>query len=254
MKKTARRLVVGNWKMNPQGISMARRLVTEIKGGMKRAGNVEVVLAPPFVYLGEAKAVQSGSKLFSIGAQDVHWEKLGAKTGEISIPMLKNFGVTHVILGHSERRALGENDEDVNRKALATIKAGLTAVVCVGEQKRDSGAEYFSFVENQVRKACAGISKAKLEGLVVAYEPIWAIGTGNNATPEDAHEMKLFIQKILADLHGRNFGSKVRILYGGSVNARNAKELVENGTIDGFLVGGASLKADEFLAIIKAAA
>lgn len=252
MKKAIRPLVVGNWKMNPQSVTMARRLVTEIKKGISRISDVDIVVAPPSLYLETVHKVRNGSKRFSLGVQNVHWKKLGAQTGEISVPMLKSFRVSYAILGHSERRAMGEEDKDINQKTHSVVKAGMTAVVCVGEKKRDSHAQYLNFVENQVREACGGISRAKLNKLVIAYEPIWAIGTGDTATPHDAHEMKLFIQKVLSDIYGRNYVRSIRILYGGSVSAKNAESLIQDGTVDGFLVGGASLRPSEFIEIVKA--
>jgi triosephosphate isomerase len=167
--------------------------------------------------------------------------------------MLKDLGVTYVIIGHSERREMGETDEQVNKKLHSVLKEGLTPVVCIGEKKRDQWGRYLGQVESQIRKACAGISKAKLEQLVIAYEPIWAIGTGDTATSADVHEMKIFIQKVLTDIFGRGPAHKVRILYGGSVNAKNAAELMQEGMADGFLVGGASLRAEEFVGVIKEA-
>lgn len=251
MKKSFLPLVIGNWKMNPQSENLATRLSKEVKKLTARIEDVEIVLAPPYPYLGAVSQVQSGSKAFSLGAQNAHWEKLGAHTGEVSLPMLQSFGVTHVILGHSERRAAGETDAEVNKKIHATIKEGLKAVVCVGEIKRDHGGHYLGRIEEQIRAACAGLSKTKLDQLIIAYEPIWAIGTGDNATPEDVHEMKLFIEKVLSELYGRNAAQKVCILYGGSVNAKNAQMLMEHGMVNGFLVGGASLHAKEFVDIIK---
>jgi triosephosphate isomerase len=252
MKKDIPPLVIGNWKMNPLSISLSTKLGTELKKSLVSIKDVEVVVAPPFVYLGAVHKVRNGSRVFRMGAQNVFHEKLGAYTGEISLPMLQEFGVTHVILGHSERRAHGETDAQVNTKLTATIKAGLVGVVCVGEMTRDHGAHYLTHIEMQIRSACAKISKGKLDQVVIAYEPIWAIGTGNTATADDVHEMRLFIEKVLSDMYGRNLAQKVRILYGGSVNAKNAQELFVNGTVDGFLVGGASLHADEFTQIVKA--
>jgi triosephosphate isomerase len=251
MKKGIPPLVIGNWKMNPQSSSLASRLAKELKKSLARVEGVTVVVAPPHVYLGDVDQVKNGSKAFALGAQNVHHEKLGAHTGEISLLMLKSFEVTHVILGHSERRREGETDEAVNQKLTATIKAGLTGVVCVGEGKRDGSGHYLSHVEMQVRKALANVSKAKLGQVVVAYEPIWAIGTGVNATGTDVHEMRLFIEKVISDIYGRNEAQRVQILYGGSVNGKNSKELFTLGTVDGFLVGGASLHADEFTQIVK---
>lgn len=251
MKTPHQPLVIGNWKMNPQTVDMAVRLTKEIKKKITRLVGVDIVVAPPSVYLGQVKSILNGKGQCVLGAQNTHAEQLGAHTGEVSLPMLKSLGVTYVILGHSERRKAGETDAEVHAKIQSTIKAGLTAVVCVGEEKRDHSGHYLNHVEHQVKSACAGLSKAKLEQLVIAYEPIWAIGTGNTATGDDAHEMKLFIQKTLTELYGRNFAQKVRIIYGGSVNEKNAKELMEQGMVDGFLVGGASLHASEFAQIIK---
>lgn len=252
MKKGILPLVIGNWKMNPQSPSLAVRLGKELKKKLARTAGVEIVVAPPHVYLAGLDAVRNGSKTFSLGAQNVHHEKLGAHTGEVSLSMLKGLGVTHVILGHSERRAEGETDDEVNAKLVATVKEGLIGIVCVGERKRDPGGHYLSFIENQIRKVLANIGKGKLAHIVIAYEPVWAIGTGVNATPEDVHEMRLFIEKAVSDIYGRNDAQRVRILYGGSVNGKNARELFTLGTVDGFLVGGASLHAEEFTQIVKA--
>lgn len=244
-------LVIGNWKMNPQSQSLAEKLAKEMKKLFAKSVGVDVVIAPPHVYLETIHRVQNGSSSFMMGAQNVHHEKLGAHTGETSLLMLQSYGVSHVILGHSERRAEGETDESVNLKLLAVIKAGLTGVVCVGESKRDHSGHYLTHIETQIRSAFMKVSKAKLSNVVVAYEPIWAIGTGMTATPEDVHEMKLFIEKVISDLYGRNLAQKVRIIYGGSVNGKNARELYVGGLVDGFLVGGASLHPEEFLQIIK---
>lgn len=249
MKKLLTPLVVANWKMNPQSASLANRIATDVRKGVLRTTGVEVVIAPPAIFI--AELAKGNGKTVMLGAQNVHFENLGARTGETSLLMVKSYGIGHVIIGHSERRAMGETNEEVNKKVLATLKAGLIPIVCVGEEKRDHGALYYGFIEKQVRAALAGVSKAKLSQIVIAYEPIWAIGTGNTATPGDAHEMKLFIQKVLTDMYGRNYAMKVRILYGGSVHAKNAEELMVEGVVDGFLVGGASLKADEFTQIVK---
>lgn len=252
MKKTFLPLVVGNWKMNPLTAEMATRLAGEIKKTVARTEGVEVVIAPPTLYLLLVRALRNGKKPFALGAQNAHYEKLGAHTGEVSLPMLASVDVSHVILGHSERRADGETDAAVNTKLHAAIKANMTAIVCVGERVRDHAAHYLGDIEKQIRTALAGVSKSKLDQVVIAYEPVWAIGTGNNATPEDVHEMKIFIEKALTDMYGRTIAQRVRILYGGSVNAKNAELLIRQGQVDGFLVGGASLHADEFKSIIKA--
>lgn len=240
--------------MNPDSIGQAKKLFLEIRKGLSRyKHSVEVVVAPPFVYLSELERL-SPSKRILLAAQDVFFEKSGAYTGEISLPMLKSVGVTHAIIGHSERRALGETDEDIYHDTVASIKSSVMTIVCVGENKRDSHGEYFNFVEHQITAAVADIPKSKLASLAIAYEPIWAIGTGKTATPEDVQEMRLFIQKVLTDMFGRTAAAKIRILYGGSVKAANAEELLTQGEVDGFLVGGASLKPKEFISIIKTTA
>ena len=252
MKKRMAPLVIGNWKMNPQSLSLSVKLATAIEKKLKKAINdVEVVLAPPFVYLCDITKVRGRKKTFSLGAQTVHHAKLGAFTGEISLPMLLDMGVTHVVVGHSERREKGATDEQINQKLLAITKAGIIGVVCVGEKERDAAGHYLNDIEQQIRKAFSHIPRTKLEQVVIAYEPIWAIGTGENATAHDIHEMKLFIEKTLTDIYGRNFAQRVRIIYGGSVNKRNAHELHHEGMMNGFLVGNASLNADEFVEIIK---
>ncbi len=245
-------IVVGNWKMNPQTDVMAKRLATEIKKSLGRHDGVEVIIAPPSVFLPIVHSVKAGGKSYGIGAQNVHSERLGAFTGEVSIPMLQSFDAQYVIIGHSERRKSGEAEDEIQKKLAAVIKAGLHAILCIGEVSRDHAAQYFGDIERQIRSACSGLSRAKLSNLTIAYEPVWAIGTGTSATPGDVHEMRLFIEKTLSDLYGRNYAQKVRVLYGGSVNDKNAADLMKNGMIDGFLVGGASLSAKEFSGIVKA--
>lgn len=252
MKMGHEPLIVGNWKMNPQTATMAKRLVTDVKKAVLKYTDVEVVVAPSFLHIPVVASVLGGGNAFRIGAQNVYAEKLGAHTGEIALAMLADFEVRYVIIGHSERRMSGETETDVQKKVMAVIKSDLTAILCVGEAKRDHGAQYLGEIEHQIRTACAGLSRAKLEHLVIAYEPIWAIGTGHTATPSDVHEMKLFIEKTLSDIYGRSYAQKVRILYGGSVNPKNAAELMHDGMVDGFLVGGASLSAKEFSGIVKA--
>jgi len=251
MRKGISPLVIGNWKMNPQTRNAAVRLAKELKTPLAKIRDIDVVIAPPTLFLESVHKIRNDSKVFHMGVQNVHHEKLGPHTGEVSIPMIKDFDVSHVILGHSERRADGETDVQINTKLLAVLKAGLTPVLCVGERKRDEGGHYLTFIEQQIRKGLAQVTRTKLSSVVIAYEPIWAIGTGENATPGDVHQMKLFIEKTISDMYGRNFAKKVRILYGGSVNEKNATELYTEGAIDGFLVGGASLHADAFVSIVK---
>lgn len=254
--KPATLLIVANWKMNPQSIRTAKKLFKDIQDKTKRTRFVDVSIAAPFVYLSEIQSLRSG-KYMHIAAQDVHSEKMGTFTGEISVPMLKSLGAEHVIIGHSERRSMGESDDLVNKKINSCLKENITPILCVGERKRDGSGHYFSFVEKQLRAAYSGITRAKVEKIIIAYEPVWAIskgdGKGKTATAGDAHEMKLFIQKTLSDIYERNFVRKVQILYGGSVNEKNAEVLLKEGEVDGFLVGGVSLRADEFSHIVKIA-
>jgi triosephosphate isomerase len=217
----------------------------------KNAHAVVCVAAPAPFLSAVSKRIQKTRIL--LAAQDVSAEPEGAHTGEVSPLMLKSVGVSHVIIGHSERREKGESDALVAQKTIFALKSGLTAVVCIGERKRDAQGDYFNVIETQLRSILKVLVPTTLARLVIAYEPVWAIGTGKHATPEDVQEMKLFIQKIIAEVIGRNAVNKVRILYGGSVNKDNAELLLEVGRADGFLVGGASLKASEFAAIVKTA-
>ena len=253
MKKTQSLMVVGNWKMNPANLGQARKLFLGIRDRLEsHPRKIEVVIAPPIPFVSELNQL-APSKRIELGAQDVFFEKSGAHTGEVSVPMLKSVGVSHVIIGHSEMRARGESNHDINAATNAVLTAGLTAIVCVGEESRDSHGDYFNFVEAQLLSAITDVPNTKLKHLVVAYEPVWAIGTGKTATAEDVHEMRLFIQKVLTDHFDRNTAGKIRILYGGSVRKKNALELLEQSLVDGFLIGGASLKPAEFVEIINIA-
>lgn len=249
-------LVVANWKMNPATLDGAKKLFIDIRKEARNVTDVDVVIAPPFPYLADMNKLSPSGRI-SIGAQDSSPILKGAHTGEVSLSMLRSVGVSYVIVGHSEIRAAGEKDEEVNKKITAVLKNGMTAIVCVGETKRDTHGHYFTTVERQLRVALKDISSTKLKQLVITYEPVWAIskgdGRGQTATHEDAYEMKLFIQKILADRFGRSAISKVRILYGGSVNEGNAQEFINEGEMDGYLVGGMSLRSKEFTAIVKIA-
>lgn len=250
-KKGHQPLVVGNWKMNPKTLGLARKLFLDTRTKLGRhAQQVDVVVAPPFPFISEMDRL-APSKRIALAAQDVFFEVSGAHTGEVSAPMLKSVGVSYVIIGHSEMRARGESDHDIFQDIMAVIKAGMVAIVCIGEDERDAHGNYFSVVEAQLRSAIRDFPRSKLGHLVVAYEPVWAIGTGQTATAADVQEMKLFIQKILTDHFGRSALSKVRIIYGGSVKKKNTTTLLAAGGVDGFLVGGASLRAGEFTDIVK---
>ena len=214
----------------------------------------EVVICVPFVDIFEAKKAIEGSKIH-LGAQNVHFAEKGAYTGEISASMLLECGVEYVIIGHSERRQyFAETDETVNKRLTAALAAGLKVILCVGETEaqRDAG-ETFSLIEKQIKAAYAGVSAEKALDIVIAYEPVWAIGTGRTATSEQAEEVCAFIRGEVAKLYDANIASETTIQYGGSMNAKNAAELLAMENIDGGLIGGASLKSDDFTVIINAA-
>ncbi|HZX41978.1 MAG TPA: triose-phosphate isomerase [Myxococcaceae bacterium] len=247
-----RPLVAGNWKMHRTGPE-AVELIQQLRDGLPQ-GRAEVMVAPPFTALEAVSRALDGSGI-ALGAQNVHWEAQGAFTGEISAGMLKALGVTQVIVGHSERRQLFfETDSWVSRKARAVLHAGMRPVVCIGETlaERDAGRT-LEVCTGQLTGSLAGVAVEEMSHVVLAYEPVWAIGTGRNATPAQAQEVHAHARESLVRLFGRPVSESVRILYGGSVKADNAAELLRQADVDGALVGGASLKAQEFLAIVAAA-
>lgn len=246
-----RPIIGGNWKMNKTW----KEALELVKGLVKEVGNydfVEVVIFPPFVYLKEiSKLIQETN--IGLGAQNMFWEEEGAYTGEISARMLTDVGCSYVILGHSERREyFKESNQDINKKIKAALKFNLTPLLCVGEKldERKKGIAE-EVVESQVKGCLAGLEKAQIERIVLAYEPVWAIGTGETATPQQAQQMHRFIRKTLTQLFGEEVASSVRIQYGGSVKPGNIKDLMTEEDIDGALVGGASLSLDSFTKIVK---
>ncbi len=243
-------LIVANWKLNPGTATEAVNLTKEVVKLTKKLVGAEIVIAPPFLFIPEVAKLLGKSNL-KLGAQDAHFEERGACTGEISPVLLANYGVTHIMVGHSERRALGETDEQVNKKVHAILKRRQTPIVCIGEKERDKQGNFYSVVEKQIRALTANLTPVQLSKVVIAYEPIWAIGTGATATVEDVKEMQIFITSILTKLYERKVADKVNMLYGGSVKSTNAKELAESGGMQGFLVGGASLFPAEFTTIAQ---
>jgi len=247
--------VAGNWKMNTDSGSSVALAAGVAEGLVGSAGqNVDVAVIPPFVYLKAVAGAVSSSSV-AVGAQDIYYEEKGAFTGEISAAMLKDIGCTYVLCGHSERRhVLGETDELVNKKLVAAIAGGLLPILCVGElqSEREAGATE-EVVARHVKEGLAGLSAEKMAAVTIAYEPVWAIGTGLTATPDQAQEVHAFIRKLLGDLYDSTVAEETRIQYGGSAKPGNAAELMVCADIDGLLVGGASLKAKDFLAIIQAA-
>jgi len=247
-------IVVANWKMNPQSFVEAEKLFTAIRKTATPLRNVQTVVCPPSVFISELYQSYSGSKVL-LGGQDVYWEKKGSFTGEVSPVQLKDVGADYCIVGHSERRERGEDDEMVNNKIRAVIREGLTAIVCIGESERDKHGEYLQFLKNQIEKALHGVKNSNLKNIIIAYEPIWAIGkTDEDAiTPEDLHETVLYIRKIFVGLYNKDNALALPILYGGSVERENAEILLVHGEANGFLVGHASLDVDEFGDILKIA-
>lgn len=247
-------LVVGNWKMYGT-VSEASPLATGVRDGVRRVRGVDVVLCPAFTALAAVAEIVRDSAV-GLGAQNCHWDAHGAHTGEISAAMLTELGCRYVILGHSERRKeMGETDDLINRKMVAVLGRGLTPILCVGEtaDERRQGLT-FTTVEGQLRAGLTGIPPETIATIVLAYEPVWAIGTGQNATPAQASEVHGYLRGLLSELTAKETAQAIRILYGGSVKADNAAELVGAADIDGALVGGASLKAADFVAIAKHAA
>jgi triosephosphate isomerase len=245
--------VAGNWKMN-KTVAEARELVSVMGKELNKIENIDIVLCPPFVSILAIANLLQDTKI-GIGAQNIHWEEKGAFTGEISPSMVKEF-CEYVIIGHSERRSyFGETNETVNKKVHAAIKNGLTPIVCIGETLEENKAgRTAEVVSSQTLEGLKGIDAATAAGIVVAYEPVWAIGTGLAATADDAQNVhKKIVRKSLIDLFGEDTAQKIRILYGGSVNAANAADYFTREDIDGALVGGASLKTEDFVAIAKAA-
>ncbi len=247
--------VAGNWKMNTDSHTSVELVNGIASGSLGVAGKkVHVAVIPPFVYLQcVSKALRTTS--IALGAQDIYYEQKGAFTGEINASMLKDIGCTYVLCGHSERRhVIGETDELVNKKVTAAIAGGLLPILCVGElieERKASKTE--EVVTRQIKNSLAGLSAEKASAVTIAYEPVWAIGTGLTATPQQAQETHALIRKLLGEMYDTELADETRILYGGSVKPNNAAELMGQQDIDGLLVGGASLKADDFVAIIQAA-
>ena len=249
-------VMAGNWKMNMtigEGVVLAQHISNQYED--RWAAKCDVVVCPPFLDLKPAKTVFEFDRVeIGVGAQNVHWEASGAYTGEVSVPMLKEAGCGWCIIGHSERRGyFGETNEDVNRKVKALVAAQVKPIICVGESLavRDEGTT-LDFVCAQVRAAFAGVDAAQAKDCVVAYEPIWAIGTGRTATPEQAQEVCAAIRATLGELFGQAVADEMRVLYGGSMNPGNVNQLVAQPDIDGGLIGGAALKAESFVQLIEA--
>ncbi|HLA48414.1 MAG: triose-phosphate isomerase [Nitrospinae bacterium RIFCSPLOWO2_12_39_16] len=246
-------LIVGNWKMN-NTTAESVDLTEKLKRLIKDMAVVEVVVAPPFTSLDKVRDAIKGSNI-KLGAQNLFWEDKGAYTGEVSPLMIRDLDCEYVIIGHSERREyFKESDEIINKKIKAALRNKLKAIVCVGESLKEREEDKtMQVIESQVKKGLQGLSLSEAKELIIAYEPVWAIGTGRNATPAQANEVHTYIRKLLSQIFNEGIASNIKILYGGSVKPSNSAELMSEKEIDGALVGGASLEADSFAEIVRSA-
>ena len=252
MKK--RNLVVANWKMNPASLEEAKRVFNSTRTSAKSAKNLDVVVAPPFPYLHLLTKLNKPKNIF-FGVQNLALEEKGAYTGETSAPMVKDLGAQYAIIGHSERRAMGEINEIVRKKLERAFNSGLAPILCIGEKERNKDGVHLDFLTAQIKECLTGLQKKDLVGLIIAYEPIWAIGKSyrESMNPTDIHETTLFIKKVGGEIFGRDIANSWNILYGGSVESENAFPIMSYGNVEGFLVGHASLLAEQFAQILKAA-
>jgi len=248
-----KKVIAGNWKMN-MNLHQSQKLVSEIINGLGKDNKAEVIVCPPFTSLSEVNSLLKGTQV-KLGAQNMYYEESGAYTAEISADMLKSVGCEYVILGHSERRVIfNESDELINKKIKFAIAKGIKPIFCIGEllEQRESG-DTMKVVSSQIEKGLEGITTEQMKNIIIAYEPVWAIGTGKTATPEQAQEVHSFIRELVAKKYSSSVAENIVIQYGGSVKPDNAGELLSQNDIDGALVGGACLKADSFLSIIASA-
>jgi len=245
-----KKFIIANWKCNPSTEKKAKQLFLSVKKGLKKKENIEVVICPPFCYL---PVINTNLSFLKLGAQNCFFEDKGAYTGEVSCEMLKSLKCKYVIIGHSERRKIfGETDEIINKKIRKALKFGLEPIFCIGEtleEKQQNNT--FKILEKQIKKGLEKVSKKEIQKIIIAYEPIWAIGSDNPCEEDQAMTVALFIRKLISRLYNKQIAKKIRILYGGSTNSRNASNYLKNSEIQGLLVGGASLKAKEFIKMIK---
>ncbi|HEY4515000.1 MAG TPA: triose-phosphate isomerase [Candidatus Paceibacterota bacterium] len=253
-EKKSKRIIIANWKMNPTTLFEASKLFQAIKKTTLKATRVQTIVCAPYLFLPTLAGFQSGQRI-SVGAQDSFYERVGAYTGEVSATQLAGEDIRYVILGHSERRAMGESNDLVGRKVAAALGEGLNVILCVGEKDRDQGGDYLSEVSAQIHASLASIPRRYFLNLIMVYEPVWAISTHANAveSPEDMLHMSIFIRKTLGGICGKDIAIKIPILYGGSVDEENVAGFIERGGADGALVGRASLSATSFSEIIKRA-
>ncbi len=250
-KKSSKRIIVANWKMNPVNLKEATKIFSILKKADLKKVKDQIVICPPNIYLTDFSMKYKGNK-FKFGAQDVSSTINQESTGEISAEMIKNLKTEYVIVGHSERRSLGETNNIISKKIKTAIDKGLKVILCVGEERRDVNGDYLRFIERQIIESLDGFNKKNISNLYIAYEPVWAIGKGHDSVESnDLHQMNLFIKKVLVGIFDRKIGLSIPIIYGGSVDEENAKKLIESGEVDGLLIGRASLNPYIFIKILK---
>ncbi len=245
-----KRLIIGNWKMNPSTLDEAKRIIRSMRIVATKLEHTQVVACPPYLYISNCISKKSNS--VSIGSQTVSIQEGGAHTGEISPAMLKDIGVQYVIVGHSEQRASGDSDEIVSKRIIATVEAGMKAVVCIGENVRDEQGVYLDTLKDQIKRTFAGIQSKYARDIIIVYEPVWAIGAKEAMAPEQVYETSLFVKKVFSDIFSQESAMKVKVLYGGSVNFRNAGDIIRIGKVDGLLVGRESVNIPGLKELLKA--
>lgn len=247
-----KRIIAGNWKLYPDSPEEARAILLAVRKATEKNKHIQSIVCVPFLYTRDAVRIAVGRKRFSIGAQNCAIEDRGAYTGEISAVQLSYSGVSYVIVGHSERRAMGETDDVVNKKVQAVLRSGLKVILCIGEKERDDHGHYLAFVERQITSALHGVGAPDLSRIIVAYEPVWAIGKPSREAmaPHQLHEMTIFVRKIISQQYGTKLAFTIPILYGGSVGPDNAASFFEAG-VDGLLIGRASADAQAIVSIIE---
>ena len=245
-----RSIVVANWKMNPASWREAKALFEATKKAAGRAKDVSLVVAPPSLYLRELASGYRGGKL-SFAAQNAHWDSASAHTGELSMAQIQDAGAKAVIIGHAERRALGETNEDTRKKVALALREKLTPILCVGELRREHTGEHFTFIKEQLRQGLADAPVSQLSRVLIAYEPVWAIGGFAAMEPVSMHEMSIFVRKSVVEARGEK-GHGLKVLYGGAVDAENARDMLRGGDVAGLLVGRVSAEAQKFAALLQA--
>lgn len=243
-------LVVANWKMNPATSRDAKKLFDATKRAAESAKSVAVIVAPPSLYLRELASGYKGKRI-GFAAQNAHFETTGSFTGEISIAQVKDARASHLIIAHAERRQMGETNQEANKKVLAALALGITPILCIGEKTRSQTGDHFVFVRDQIIDGLRGVQPQKLGKVIIAYEPVWAIGAEKPMSASDMHEMAIFIRKTIVDAMGPT-GMTVKVLYGGSIDENNAADMLQNGDVHGLLVGRASTDAKKFAALLSA--